>query len=250
MTREGIKTAWITGICAIISATITGIIQNGCNNSKSQEKEPVHQDSDLGSNYNAGRDNIESGSGSTVFTANDSSKVNITINPVATEKMKINNVKPTQSIVNDQTVTSYNQSGGITAKEVTVNVPTEEDLSDIDMPNNFITDTSTVDGYFVFKVRPKVGKWDSTFIAFPYKEKDEVSANFSNGKIVMAGTLEGSMPIILNEKIDPYYFFLCYGEQATPRDGFMISCKKRPSIIIFGSMTKKNKQYVFPITSM
>lgn len=238
--------AIITAISAIAVAIISVVIQKSCN-IKGSDKPAINQKTDSGSNYNAGGDIIIPGQNSTVINAKDSSQITVNLNSGKGDKKTAEIVR--QPII-DQSVKSYNaQPGSITARNVEITIPEEQESpNNIYVPDNFIVDTFTAKEYFVFKVRPKIGSWDSTFIAFPEDEKAAVDATFSNQKYVVYGKVDGDMTGLKNGRQVRYAFFLCWGESATPKNAFMIQCKSRPSIVWFGSYSDRNKQYTFPIS--
>lgn len=136
-----------------------------------------------------------------------------------------------------QTVTSNNQSGGITAGIVVV----PED-KEIPLENNFTVIEKVIDAKTVFEIKPRQGVWYNTFVAWPLSEDSLVKGHVSNGLPIQSGSrgervithkgeqLTVKMSTITQSNTNPdmpiYFYF-----------------DKRPSVIFFGDAVNPRKQY-------
>lgn len=139
-------------------------------------------------------------------------------------------------------VTSHNQSGGVTAGKIENLVVSEEDASGINPYENATIEQTGL----AFKIRPKIGKWISPFVMIPLAEKDSVSIEFSNASTT------GTMFDVSNGVVDTnsdgsqWYGHVCGLNGGVPNPAtkdfyYTVTFSSLPSRFIFGDRSSKNK---------
>lgn len=136
-----------------------------------------------------------------------------------------------------QTVTSNNQSGGITAGIVVV----PED-KEIPLENNFTVIEKVIDAKNAFEIKPRQGVWYNTFVAWPLAEDSLVKGHVSNRLPVQSGSWGEGVITHKGEQVSVKMSTITQSN-TNPDMPIYFYFDKRPSVIFFGDAVNPRKQY-------
>jgi len=145
-------------------------------------------------------------------------------------------------------VTSENQSGGITAENVTFNqqtnylkepqIPIEENFY-VKIHRNFKKERNTIE------IRPLQGKWYPFFVGILHREITAVDPQieYAPAGSIPRMSMTGLSKNPPTENTD-WQFFIGH-QPATPENSYFISCNKLPSSISFGETDSSKAKYKY-----
>lgn len=141
----------------------------------------------------------------------------------------------------NQTVTSYNQQGGITTGILIVPEDKEIPLND-----NYVIQNVVLNGKPAIKVHPKQGTWINPYIGYPLNEDSTVKGEVTN---LMGFQMSGigtygvtGLDVIF--KVEDIQF------NSTPNAAIYLFYKELPSIIIFGDKANNEKRYKVSVSKI
>jgi hypothetical protein len=141
-------------------------------------------------------------------------------------------------------VTSNNQTGGITAGKIEINVPKQEQLDDLDIPlnENYVVKFDKTN--LRFECNPKIGKWEKPYIAVLFEEKDTYK-KFGCQSSIMYGVASGIDGVINDTRLwgSATGFFGQNEKPATNNFSYYADFNSSPSFIIFGNYEKVLYKY-------
>lgn len=163
---------------------------------------------------------------------------------------KVKSVKPTKTMADKiksgdtYNVTSNNQTGGITAGMVEINVAKEEQVNELDIPlnDNFVVFFDKTN--LRFDCKPKVGKWEKPYIAISFEEK-EAYKKFGSQALMLHGFASGIDCVIGTTRLwgSACGFFGDNEKPATSKFSYYAEFNKNPSYIVFGNYGKVLYKY-------
>lgn len=163
---------------------------------------------------------------------------------------KVKNAKPRKTMADKNksgdtyNVTSNNQTGGITAGKVEINVAKEEQANELDIPlnDNFVVKFDK--NNLRFDCNPKVGKWEKPYIAVSFEEKDSYKKFGSQGSM-MQGFADGIDGVIGSTRLwgSACGFFGDNDKPATSKFSYYAEFNKMPTYVVFGNYGKVLYKY-------